>query len=350
MARSANASGHIFLLQGDAFAAEINSNANRLYHLLKNFDISELTVEDEYRNYFSHHHLGRRLFFSIQSSADIIYNSVKRTGRQVHEINFLDYGAGLGTLFMLAGMMGFKKTVHNDYMKEWQIIAQTICEKLRIRINEYVTGDIDSVIEHAKANDLQYHIIASRNVLEHIYDLPHFYNSLFKHNPNAVIYSTTTANYHNPAMRLYHIYIHKKAERTIYGQQRINELKRRWPALQEEQINQLVSLTRGKAKQDFTNTVNNFMNNIPVAADATLRTNTCDCITGIWIEHLLTKKEHASFAAAGFKLDYTPGFWDTHYRYKVLNFVSWLFNKIIPLAGNKYGVLLSPFVNIIAHR
>jgi 2-polyprenyl-3-methyl-5-hydroxy-6-metoxy-1,4-benzoquinol methylase len=350
MDKEVTGSRQVFLKGNDELANEINANANRLYQLLTRFDVSSVTIADEFKDYFVNHHLGKRLFFSLQNSAHIIYQSVKMASTPVKDISFIDYGAGLGTLYMLAGMMNFKRTVYNDYLPDWQHTARLICEALRININEYVTGDVDAVMLHAKENNIQYQIVASRNVIEHIYSLPDFYQAVYKHNPKAIVFSTTTANYHNPAMRLYHVYIHYKAEKTYYRRQRQEQIKKLHPLLPEDTIKKLVALTRGKAKKDFTDAVNNFMNNQPVTKDSSLRTNTCDCNYGLWIEHLLTRKEHEQLAAgAGFKISYTAGYWDTHYRSTTMNLTAVFFNYLISWLGEKKGAFLSPFVNIVAY-
>lgn len=338
-----------FLKGSDTLASEINTRAGELFYLLQHFDVTGINIGAEYKHYFINHHLGPRLIFSLQNSAHIIYNAVKKTGKPVTEIQFIDYGAGLGTLFMLAGMMGFKKTVYNDYLPEWQQTAQSICEALNIPIDAYVTGDIDPVMQHAAANNIRYDIIASRNVIEHIYDLPHFYDCIFKHNPAAVTYSTTTANFHNPAMRLYHVYIHKRAEKDL-RKQRAAMIRKIHPQFTSIQLDTVTALTRGKGQQDFTDAVNNFAANQPISAVPCLRSNTCDCTTGVWIEHLLTQKEHRQIIVnAGFKTEYYAGYWDTHYASGAMNVLGRFFNTIISLLGKQKGVTLSPFVNIVAH-
>jgi hypothetical protein len=81
-----------------------------------------------------------------------------------------------------------------------------------------------------------------------------------------------------------------------------------------------------------------------------LGTNTCDYKTGVWAEHLLTRKNYkAIIEEAGFASDYTPGFWDTHYKYGLFNFITTCFNRIIKMMGKK-GYWLSPFVNVVASK
>lgn len=339
-------SNNIFLKGSDALSVTINAKANELLQQLISFDVSSLSIADEFKNYFINHHLGKRLFFSLQNSAHIIYQSVKQSGKPVQQTSFIDYGAGLGTLYMLAGMMGFKKVVYNDYLPDWQQTAQSVCEALQIKIDDYVTGDIDAVMNHAAANGIQYDIVASRNVIEHIYSLTHFYEALYKHNPNLISFSTTTANYHNPVMRWYHVYIHKKAEREYFRGQRTAAIKKLHPALPAEKVTALVELTRGKGQQDFTNAIHEFLEGKEVYTDSSLRSNVCDCITGVWSEHLLTKKEYTAIInRAGFKIKYTAGYWDTHYNAAVFNFITGIFNLIISSLGKK-GIVLSPFVNV----
>jgi len=341
----------IFLNANDSLGALINEKANELFFSLQHFNQSSLDTADTYNDYFIHHHLGNRLFFSMQNSAHILYESVKFSGKPIEEINAIDYGAGLGTLFMLGGMLGFKRFDYNDHLPEWQSTAKAVCKYAGISITDYITGDINAVVNFAAENNIQYDLVLSRNVIEHIYSLPEFYHVIFKHNPGAIVYSTTTANFHNPVMRWYHIYIHKKVEKLYYKKQRLQEIKKLQPLLTGEKLNELIRLTRGKGQQDFIDTVKNFLNKKPVTIDKSLRTNVCDCLNGVWSEHLLTKKEYDSILKnAGFKMQFTAGYWDTHYSSALKNFLAGVLNKAIVVFGKERGVIISPFVNVIAYN
>jgi 2-polyprenyl-3-methyl-5-hydroxy-6-metoxy-1,4-benzoquinol methylase len=344
-------SKEIFLAAKDSLGTLINDKANELFFALKNFNTSALDAVDTYNNYFIHHHLGHRLFFSIQNSAHILYEAVKLCGKPLQEINAIDYGAGLGTLFMLGGMLGFKRFDYNDHLLEWQSTAKAVCKQAGISITDYITGDINAVANFAASKNMRYDMVVSRNVIEHIYSLPEFYSIIFKHNPKAVVYSTTTANYHNPVMRLYHIYIHKKVEKQYYKKQRLEEIKKLQPLLPADKLTRLTELTRGKAQQDFIDVVSNFTNKKTVPEDKSLRSNVCDCVNGVWSEHLLTKNEYANIIhAAGFKMLYTAGYWDKYYSSGIKNLMSGIFNKIIDLLGKQKGIILSPFVNVVAYN
>ena len=340
----------IFLECKDPLAVLINEKANELYILLQNFDGSTLPIQDGLKDYFINHHLGKRLFFSLQNSAHIIYESVEKTGKQINEINLVDYGAGLGTLYLLGGLLNFKRIIYNDYLPDWKDTAVLISKNLGISIDGFVTGDVDAVLKYAAGEDFLFDIVASRNVIEHIYSLPFFYEEVYKHNTAAVIFSTTSANYHNPAMRLKHYFLHKKIERTQYLPQRKIQLQQEWPAITSVQLNELSILTRGKAKKDFFNAIANYKNNQPISKVPYLRSNTCTADSGYWCEHLLTKNEYRQIITkAGFNVAYTAGYWDTHYQSFFMNILGKFLNQVIKIAGKK-GILFAPFVNIIAYK
>lgn len=341
---------HHFIEPNDDTARLINDWANHLYYKLQLLDISETDIDDYGRQYFNNHHTGKRLFFSVQSSAAIIYSSVKMQGKKIEETSFIDYGAGLGTLFLLAGLVGFKKTYFNDYFPQWAGYAKIICDKLSIKIDAFISGDIDAVIDYARTNAVTIDIIASRNVVEHIYNKRNFYEKLYKSGITDLCYATTTANFHNPAMRLKHYWYHRKVEKTLFKKQRADFLKELKPDINGTDLQQLITLTRGKAFEDFTQTVELYFKHKSIPPVEFLRTNTCDSRTGVWAENLITRQEYFNIIQkAGFEATYTAGFWDTHYRYKVVNLVTGMLNHIIKIAGKK-GYWFAPFVNITAKK
>jgi 2-polyprenyl-3-methyl-5-hydroxy-6-metoxy-1,4-benzoquinol methylase len=340
----------IFLKESDALAVAINNKAATLFTQLQHLDTTALDISDHFKDYFVQHHLGNRLHFSLQNSAHIIYQAVKKTGKQIENLCFADYGAGLGTLYMLAGMLNFRRVVYNDYLPDWKNCAASICKALNIDIDAYITGDIDNLLQYATDNKFRFDIIASRNVIEHIYSLPFFYTEVYRHNSDSIIFSTTSANFHNPAMRLKHYLLHLKIEKTQYLPYRKNVLKQEWPAITEKQLTELSTLTRGKAKGDFLVAIEDYKNNRAIKPVAFLRSNTCLPDTGYWCEHLLSKDEYRSIINnSGFAMDYTAGYWDTNYRYAAMNILGNFLNIVIGVFG-KRACFFSPFVNVVAFK
>lgn len=350
MNKNTLASSYRFVKQKDDVSAFINKKANELFWQLKQADIQQIGLDDFGKHYFSNHHTGRRLHFSMESSAAILYHAIKKINKNIHDIVLVDYGAGLGTLFLLAGTLGFKKVIYNDHLASWNTNAQLLSKYLGVPITDYVTGDVDELITYGKKNDTLFDIIASRNVIEHIYDLRAFYSKISQSKIATICYATTTANYHNLAMRLIHHLYHKKAERKFYKQQRKEYIRELLPKIDEKDLMRLIHLTRGRAFYDFTHAVELFINKRNIPPVEFLSTNTCDCKTGVWAEHIIPKAAYADIIqTADFSMEYLPGFWDVHYKYMLVNMITRMLNKIIGLLKNK-GYWLSPFVNVIATR
>jgi len=338
----------IFITQVDDVARVINEKANLLYRQLLALDVSDTDIDEFGKYYFNQHHAGKRLMFSIESSADIIYQSVKLTDKKINENTFIDYGAGLGTLFLLAGMVGFKQVYFNDYFPQWAGYAEIICKKLNIKIDGFISGDIDAVIDYGKANKVFYDIVASRNVVEHIYNLRSFYQKLYNSGLTKICYATTTANYHNLAMRYKHYFYHARVEKTLYKIQRTEMINKVRPNISALDLNTLVALTRGRAFEDFTKAIDLYFEKKSIPVVEFLGTNTCDSKTGVWAENLISKEAYFDIITKpGFSVTYTAGFWDTHYKYTIVNFVTKLLNRVIKVTGSK-GFWFSPFVNVVA--
>lgn len=339
---------HTFIAPVDDVARLINEKAGLLYHQLLALDISDTDIDEFGKYYFNNHHAGKRLIFSIESSADIIYQSVKLSNKKINENTFIDYGAGLGTLFLLAGMVGFKQVYFNDYFPQWAGYAEIICKKLNIKIDGFISGDIDAVIDYGKANQVSFDIVASRNVVEHIYNLRGFYEKLYHSGLTTICYATTTANYHNVAMRFKHFLYHAKLEKTLYKKQRADFIKETLPDITATDLNNLVAITRGRAFEDFRKAVAFYFDKKQIPPVEFLGTNTCDNKTGVWAENLIRRKDYFDIIKkAGFAVTFTAGFWDTHYKYSAVNFFTRLLNRIIHISGSK-GYWFSPFVNIVA--
>src|ERR671913_194489 len=97
----------IFLPQKDELSRNIQQNAADLLARLQSLPVESLGLPYHCLEYFRSSHF-KRLFFSIETSAHLLYRSIILTGKPVSETVIMDYGAGVGTLYMLAKMIGCK--------------------------------------------------------------------------------------------------------------------------------------------------------------------------------------------------------------------------------------------------
>ncbi len=167
-----------FLQQDDELGSLINIQASALYSRMKGLEAESLGMPDHCLAYFRSSH-SKRLFFSIETSAHLLYRALTLAGKKPSDIVIMDYGAGVGTLYMLAKLIGCHKVIYNDHLDDWRLSAQLIAEAAGITIDHYIVGDIGDCLTRLFELHLQCNIITSRNVIEHIYKLDVFYTAVY---------------------------------------------------------------------------------------------------------------------------------------------------------------------------
>jgi 2-polyprenyl-3-methyl-5-hydroxy-6-metoxy-1,4-benzoquinol methylase len=335
-----------FLLQDDELGKLIQQRATELYGRLKDLDADKLGLPDHCLYYYNASH-SKRLFFSIETSAHLLYQAIRMTGKAVSEVIVMDYGAGVGTLYLLSKMIGCKKVIYNDHLDDWRLSAQLIAEAIEVKVDEYIVGDIDDCLNRLDELNIQCDVITSRNVVEHIYKLDFFYRTVHKRQPGAIIFSSTTANKNNPASVIKHILWHRKWEK-VYRGKRMILIERQAPGLSPGKKNALAKATQGLAADDLTHAIEEYRKNGALPIANLHSSNTCDPSNGVWAEHLLSSEEYRNLIDEKlFNVSFTPGFWDTHYTKPYMNSVGRMMNKIIS-KGGKNAMRVAPFIYVIA--
>lgn len=338
----------LFLPQKDQLSRLIQGKAEELLKKLQDLPVEQLGMPDYCLAYFKGSHF-KRLFFSIETSAHLLYNSISLSKKPVQEIVLMDYGAGVGTLYTLAKMIGCYKVIYNDHLADWKRSAQLIAESIGVNVDEYITGDIDTTLEELSAKNLQCDIITSRNVIEHIYKLEDFYAAIAHKQPKALVYSSTTANYNNPGSRIKHILWHRKWEK-IYLKERNSFIAGYAPHLETSVVASLATLTRGMAIPEIKKTVDLYNKSQQLPEPLTIGSNTCDPSNGVWAEHIIPFNEYRRLIdQSNYKTQFLPGFWDTHYSKAWKNLMGKVLNVVIGFNKN-VGILVAPFIYVVAER
>ncbi len=334
-----------FLPHKDELGELLQAKSEQLFVLMHHIDIDSLGLTEHGKKYFLGSHF-KRMFFSIQTSAHLLYNSITLSKKSVKDIVIMDYGAGMGSLYILAKMIGCKQVIHNDILEEWKNNAQLLAQAIHIDVDEYIVGNIEDTLIALKEKKIVCDIITSRNVVEHIYKLNEYYKLIHQYQPKAIVYSSTTANFNNPAMNLQHVLLHYKLEK-IFIQQRKEYIKTNFTNLDEKTVDLLALHTRGYERSEVTVCINNFINKGIVPAKNYYYTNTCEMDYGVWAENLLPFSIHKQMAAVGnSQCIIKPGFWDTHYQKSWKNAMGTIFNKLIAITP-VIGFILAPFIYII---
>ena len=334
-----------FLPTRDELSHMIQAKAVQLYDKLRALPVDDLGMPPHCLAYFKGSHF-KRLFFSIETSANLLYRSIKMINKPVAEIVIMDYGAGVGTLYTLAKMIGCKKVIYNDYLEDWRNSARLIAEAIGVHMDEYLLGDIEDTLKALDQKNIQCDIITSRNVIEHIYKLDTFYLAIAISQPDALIYSSTTANYKNPGTRIQHRGMHRRLEK-IYLPKREQMILEIAPTLEKTSAHQLALHTKGLAGADIRHAAEIYLKSGKLPDPAPHRTNTCDPANGVWVEHLLKFDEYRQLLGTRYEVSFEPGFWDTHYPNPLMNMMGKFLNILIRM-NKSLGLLLASFIYVVA--
>jgi 2-polyprenyl-3-methyl-5-hydroxy-6-metoxy-1,4-benzoquinol methylase len=338
-----------FVKPVDNLSRLINEKAEKLYLSLKELPLEHLDLSELSKSYFKGCHQQRN-FFSVQTAAELLYRSIILKGKPVEETIIMDYGAGVGSLYLLAKMIGCKMVVYNDIMAEMTDAAEKVANYLKITIDLYITADHSGTIEQLNEEGISCDIILSRNVVEHIYDLNDFYKKMSAGQPDALIYFSTTANYQNPAMLLFHKRLHKKHEQ-VFMPVRKKIISSKLNAISSDELERLAIATRGLAMQDLDNAIEMYRVNGVLPNPDIHYSNTCNPENGVWSEHILPVEDYEKIIATkGYNLTILPAFWDTHYSSALKNIVGKMMNFLTGLFGNKGGLKTTAFIYIIAEK
>jgi 2-polyprenyl-3-methyl-5-hydroxy-6-metoxy-1,4-benzoquinol methylase len=335
-----------FLPAYDNTANFIAEKALELFHRLKSINADSLGMPDYCLQYFKSSHT-TRLFFSIETSAHLLYRASKLSGRPPSDLVITDYGAGVGTLFLLAKLIGCRFVIYNDHLNDWRTSAELVARAVNVHIDMYVVGDIEESLKQLDKHEVRCDVITSRNVLEHIYKLDQFFHTIYLYQPQAIVISSTTANHANPASVIKHMTWHRKWEK-IFRKMRLETINRMLPELDKGVAKRLAAATRGNATSDLESAILAFRDHRTLPQVTATGTNTCDPSNGVWAENLLTRNQYRQLIdASRYEVIFVPGFWDTHYSNRALNYFSSLLNRIIRIIGSQ-ALFLAPFIYVIA--
>jgi 2-polyprenyl-3-methyl-5-hydroxy-6-metoxy-1,4-benzoquinol methylase len=339
----------VFIKPVDDLSRLINEQAGILYNKILDLPLNNLNLPEVPLSYYQNRHHERK-FFSVQTASEQLYRAIILKNKPVDQLVIMEYGAGLGSLFLLAKMIGCKIVVYNDILEDMVIAANIISKHLNIPIDLFIEGDHKETIQKLNENKLECDIILSRNVIEHIYNLDDFYCDMAGGQKKALLYFSTTANFYNPAMVLFHKKLHKRKEKE-HRLQRCELIKRHFPEISKHELENVTRATRGLAMNDLHQALILYKNKQILPDPDIHYTNTCDPENGNWAEHLLPLSDYQKIIESkGYKLTVLPAFWDTHYSSFLKNIFGKTMNFITKILGPKGGLRTTAFIYIIAEK
>ena len=337
----------------------INEGASTLYEKLKVLDRDSLDISDYTRKYVDNH--VRTLERTLQKYAYVLAWSLASSISQ--NCTFVDYGGGSGILSLLARECGVGTVIYSDIYAVSCRDAKVIGASLQSEADYYVQGNLDDLISFLRDHSLSCDIIASYDVIEHIYDIEGFFTQISEVPGVMTVVMSSGANKYHPLIRRHIMKKQREVEYTdreaVWGHKERDctkayynvrkEIISRHKGFTEKEVEQLARVTRGMIKPDINECVTTYVKTGELPDELDHPTNTCDPYTGNWAEHLINPYHLKDILSqGGFTTEVLPGYYG-HYRNRFKRITGRILNVGIYILG-RYSMNAAPFFTIYGRR
>lgn len=244
-----------------------------------------------YRERYYAKHLNH-LAGKLQCCAYHVMWALSDTHKKLEETTLIDHGCGLGLVGLVAKKMGVGRVICNDIDSKFLAAAKGIGQLVRAEADEYIQGDLGALIE--ALGQTKTDALVSYDVLEHIYDLDDFLNTLCTASccPEK-FFMSSGANMFSPIYVRNVLPIQRRCEAENFDK-RVEIIRECSASLSEDQVKQIARKTRICIREEIEETVKHFElsrqivlpKKTGVNAYDPYGSNTVDPNTGWWAEHL----------------------------------------------------------------
>ncbi len=330
----------------------------------KTIDVADLYLKNYPQTYCKH--LLAHLDYYVTIYQQIIDLAAKSAKKPISSLTVLDFGSGNGFLGMFAKHYGFKRVWLCDIALDFLEASEKTALKVNIEIDGFIHGDIDAVQVYFKKQDIKPDILLATDVIEHVYDLEHLFQSLKLLNPELISVFTTASNPFNfRKVKELHKMQHKD-EWVGYGnlskgdleekglaalsffEQRKKIISNAFVELPENIVSELAYRTRGKAAKDILSCVDSYLNTGLLPEPPSDIYWVCDPYTGSWTERILPLKTYRELLLqSGFKLVWYNGFYNPYAKSFLSSFIVRGLNMFIKLQKH-FGKYFAPYIILLA--
>ncbi|RYY68505.1 MAG: methyltransferase domain-containing protein [Chitinophagaceae bacterium] len=321
--------------------------------LLDNINVGSMPSTPYTKRYLQHLLDHRHYYIAIY--AHVLDSAIEKSKQSKTELNLLDFGAGNGLLGLFARHCGFNKVFLCDINSNFVDASRLVAQQMNLSIDGFIVGELSQVSEA-----LQTHldIIVGTDVIEHIYNLDHFFKSITHINPQMITVFSTASNPDN----FYKVRQLKKLQvkdefvggdpedfalageekHAAYVDIRKAILQKHLPHMPASELLQWAQASRGLREDDIVR----LAKGQPVEIDfpfASADTNTCHPYTGSWSERILSINNYQQlYNRYGYTLQLKNGFYNS-FDGRLKRAVNIFMNLLIKILGRK----TAPFITLI---
>jgi len=340
-----------FILQQDSF----KHHALQFRQLLQEMDLQKVTDDPYAQSYLQQLILHSAYYLQIYGC--MFEQAIEKNNKKLQELVVVDVGSGNGLLGIFASYCGFGKVYLNEPDPAFLKASKYLAGILQIDIQDFISTDAMELHQYSFAH--QPDLVFGADVIEHIYNLDLFFNSLKVINPSMVSVFTTASNPRNLVKTGIIRRLQQKDEwygndgndrtgspsHSSYFEIRKQLILETFDGLSDHQLNLLAKQTRGLRRDDIIEAVEQWKLSGAVPPGIDHPTNTCHPVTGSWTERLMNEDEYKKIINAnGFDTTIIPGFYNTHKKGLKL-FPAILLNKAMTI----FGLRLAPFMFLVCH-
>ena len=326
-------------------------------NLLAAVNIDSIDFITPYPKRYLQHILAHKKYY-CRIYAHVLNLALQHSAKSKGDICLVDYGAGNGVLGLLAKYCGFGKVFINEVNTVFLLAAKKLSQATGVITDGFIEGDIEQVKSNFKDSLLD--VVVSTDVIEHIYDLEHFFRIVKEINPGMVTVMSTACNPANyfkvkefKKLQIKdELYGGSPDDNVLFGNTAIRpfiEIRKKAiisfsdNKLTAEDIDKLATLTRGLQIDGIKKAVDQYISTKTLPVLLSHPTNTCDPVTGSWSERLMSFDEYKTiYSNAGFELKFYDGFYN-EYESNLKSRLLYLANKLVPFVKHK----LSPFITLV---
>ena len=344
----------------------ISIAGKELKNKLKKIDLNSFEISDYNKRYFGSLIKDEQsLNLNINKYSYLLKLALKKYNYDINNKPvFLDYGSGHGMMTLLAKQTNlFSIVIYSDIFDQSAIDAEFIAEKLILKSDYYIVGDVNVIKEFTDQHYFKIYIMTSYYVLEHIYNIEDFiYNLKYIFDFKFSFVMGSGANPLNPLierrLRKLHLYFENYNRDEMFGRKStdtIMSLKKQRELIIKEfcliqkinfsstELNDFVLKSRGLIRMDIERYLLDYKKtgNFNYLPDDP--TNTCDALTGNWFERLMNPYN----LQIKFNSEFNKIFVDHGYYYSIISnkyFIpKVLINLVMKLIPRKLSIRLAPY-------
>lgn len=304
--------------------SKLGEAASTLNEKLIGLDLGSIGISDYNQRYFGS--ILRGLPSALECETHLLLHALAGHPKSLEDFTLVDYGGGSGIFSLLAKQLGLGRVIYTDIYDVSCRDAQILGKHLGIPANDYLCGDIEQLLAQQSQELFKVDAVVSFNVIEHIYDLPAFFERLATNlGKTCSVVMASSANTLNLRTR----YLTMKLQRNLefndrsrkWGHKNRDSLRafltirkeiiaRHFPKLPMQDVELLARRTRGMMESDILKAVKTYEATGEMPRELDHPTNTCDPMTGNWSEHLLDPYELLdTLEAHGLNGQVLPGYY-----------------------------------------